>query len=353
MSSPALAGASHDSRRTAFHATGIRDHLRIWNGTRRRSVLIIGTSKAARHLAAYFQQNPSGGCSVRGFLDDGPMGTDVVGRIEDLCRIALAGFVDEVILPGRCEPELVERVIAEARRIGLTVKVVPDLFGLDPRILTFERLGDLPVLSLVGLPASRGKAIVKRTMDVMISALALLTGLPLFALIAILISATSRGPVLYSGWRVGQKGRHFLYHKLRTMVAGADAARASLRARNERHGPIFKIANDPRITRFGRWLRRYSLDELPQFWNVLRGEMSLVGPRPHPLDDFDRYDAEHLCRLAVKPGVTGLWQVTARNDPSFQRSMSLDMEYIEHWSLWLDLRILCRTLIAVIHGSGT
>ena len=136
------------------------------------------------------------------------------------------------------------------------------------------------------------------------------------------------------------------------MVADADGMKDSLRIRNEREGPCFKIADDPRITSVGRILRRYSLDELPQLWNVLRGEMSLVGPRPHPLDDIERYRLEHFRRLDVTPGITGLWQVTARHDPSFETNMALDVEYIEQCNLWMDLQILWKTVFVVLHGSG-
>jgi len=163
----------------------------------------------------------------------------------------------------------------------------------------------------------------------------------------------SPGAVLYRSLRVGKKGYSFVCYKLRTMIAEADQLREELRARNERHGPFFKIENDPRVTRLGRWLRRYSLDELPQFWNVLKGEMSLVGPRPHPMPDFAGYQTEHLRRLNVTPGITGLWQITARKDPSFERNMALDLEYIEHWSLWLDLKILLKTAPILLGGTGS
>lgn len=136
------------------------------------------------------------------------------------------------------------------------------------------------------------------------------------------------------------------------MIANAEALKEDLRSQNERSGPFFKIVADPRITRVGGWLRRYSLDELPQLWNVLRGDMSLVGPRPHPLDDYQRYRLEHLKRLDVTPGLTGLWQVTARSSPSFQQGVALDLDYIARWSIWLDLRILLRTVRAVVSGSG-
>jgi lipopolysaccharide/colanic/teichoic acid biosynthesis glycosyltransferase len=188
--------------------------------------------------------------------------------------------------------------------------------------------------------------------DALGAAAGLLLLTPLLAIIALLIKLDSAGPVLYRAPRVGRKGRRFLCCKFRTMVGDADKLKAQLRASNEREGPVFKIADDPRITRVGRFLRRYSLDEIPQLWNVLRGEMSLVGPRPHPLDDFERYDLEDLRRLDVTPGITGLWQVTARRDPSFERNMALDLEYIEGWSLWMDLRILYRTVSAVLQGSG-
>ena len=175
---------------------------------------------------------------------------------------------------------------------------------------------------------------------------------PCWRLIALVIKLDSSGSVFYRAPRVGRKGRDFICHKFRTMVMDADKWKEHLRGCNEREGPFFKIKNDPRITRVGRFLRRYSLDELPQLWNVLRGEMSLVGPRPHPLDDFERYRLEHLRRLDVTPGITGLWQVTARRDPSFQRNMALDLQYIEHWNLWMDLRILCKTISVVLQGSG-
>ena len=151
---------------------------------------------------------------------------------------------------------------------------------------------------------------------------------------------------------MGRKGRLFRCYKFRTMVRDADDLKSRLRQNNQRSGPCFKIVGDPRITRLGRFLRRYSLDELPQFWNVVKGEMSLVGPRPHPVDDFAGYEIEHLARLDVTPGITGLWQITARKDPSFERGMALDREYIRTWSLGADMRILLRTVLAVVQGSG-
>jgi lipopolysaccharide/colanic/teichoic acid biosynthesis glycosyltransferase len=192
----------------------------------------------------------------------------------------------------------------------------------------------------------------KRILDILFSAVTLVVTAPLLAVIAVLVKLDSHGPALYCAPRAGKDGAVFPCCKIRTMVIGADRRKDELRIHNERQGPIFKLANDPRVTRVGRWLRRYSLDEIPQLWNVLKGEMSLVGPRPHPIDDCERYDAWHWRRLQVTPGLTGLWQVTARCDPSFQRNMQLDLEYIERWSFALDLKILCRTAAVVLAGTG-
>jgi lipopolysaccharide/colanic/teichoic acid biosynthesis glycosyltransferase len=172
------------------------------------------------------------------------------------------------------------------------------------------------------------------------------------ALIALLIRLDSPGPVFYTAERAGAKGRRFRCYKFRSMVTNADHLKDDLRARNQREGPIFKIVGDPRITRIGRFLRRYSLDELPQLWNVLRGEMSLVGPRPHPVDEVNHYELHHYRRLDVKPGITGLWQITARHSPSFDLNMHLDLTYIENWSLRLDLRILLSTARVLFVAEG-
>jgi lipopolysaccharide/colanic/teichoic acid biosynthesis glycosyltransferase len=171
-------------------------------------------------------------------------------------------------------------------------------------------------------------------------------------LIALVIRFDSRGPAVYRSRRVGWKGRKFSCYKFRTMVDNADDLKDGLRHLNEREGPFFKLTHDPRQTRVGRFLRRFSLDELPQLCNVIKGEMSLVGPRPHPLDDFERYQIDHLRRLDVKPGITGLWQVYARRDPSFEKNLAWDLEYIENWSLWLDTKILLKTLPVALSGSG-
>jgi exopolysaccharide biosynthesis polyprenyl glycosylphosphotransferase len=319
-----------------------------------RNVLIIGAGEVGRKLAAHMSQDLSCKRVVMGFLDqDEPIGGDIHGRAEDLARIVRTDFVDEVILTAPQQPDVARRVIREARRNQIDVKVVPDLFGFEPDDpLVFEKFGNIPVLTLREERMPAFSLFLKRTVDAVSAAALLVLTAPLLAIIALVIKLESPGPVLYQAQRVGLKGRRFLCYKFRTMNAGADKLRECLRVHNERQGPFFKMLDDPRITRVGQFLRRYSLDELPQLWNVVRGEMSLVGPRPHPLDDFERYDLGDLQRLDVPPGLTGLWQVTARRDPSFERSVALDLEYIRSWTLWRDFQILYKTVSVVLHGSG-
>ncbi|MGH9540241.1 MAG: exopolysaccharide biosynthesis polyprenyl glycosylphosphotransferase [Terriglobales bacterium] len=322
-----------------------------------RNVLIVGAGLLGREMAAILRRDHAASHSVVGFLDgSAPLEGEVLGRIEDLAHIARAKFVDEVILAIPDQYDAARRVIRDAQRNRLSIRMIPDLYdcelGQKPNALVLQYFGGLPVLSLHEEKFAATGLFWKRCLDVGLSAAALLVLAPLLAAIALAIKATSPGLVLYRASRVGLKGKKFFCYKFRTMVANADQLKDGLRQCNERQGPCFKIADDPRITGLGRFLRRYSLDELPQLWNVLRGEMSLVGPRPHPLDDFQQYRLDHLRRLDVTPGITGLWQVTARRDPSFQRNMALDLEYIERWNFWLDLRILWKTVFVVIGGSG-
>jgi exopolysaccharide biosynthesis polyprenyl glycosylphosphotransferase len=213
-------------------------------------------------------------------------------------------------------------------------------------------IGSVPVLELNRQPIPALGLFLKRIMDLSIGVVTLVVTAPVLLLAAIAIKIDSPGPALYRAWRVGRKGRKFRCYKFRTMVADADARKNGLMHMNERNGATFKIADDPRITRLGRFLRRYSIDELPQLLNVLKGDMSIVGPRPHPEDDFKRYDLAHFRRLDVTPGLTGLWQVTARSDPSFEKNVLLDLEYIENWDVLLDLKILIKTIPEVLGGSG-
>jgi len=246
-----------------------------------RNVLIVGAGKLAREAAAHLAQHRELGRAVRGFLTEGgPVGGDVLGTVEDLARVARAEFVDEVLLAIPEDRDLTRRVIREARRSRLDVKIVPDLFGFKAQSEVLESLGSIPVVTLYQEPIPAFGLFLKRAVDAVGAATGLVISTPLLAAIALLIKLDSKEPVLYRAARVGRKGQEFLCCKFRTMVTDADKLKPQLRACNEREGPFFKMADDPRITRVGRFLRRYSLDELPQLWNVLTGEMSLVGPAP-------------------------------------------------------------------------
>jgi exopolysaccharide biosynthesis polyprenyl glycosylphosphotransferase len=318
-----------------------------------RNVLIVGAGPVGRAIAAHLQSNPESGRKVSGFLDDEkPLGRGVIGGTADLARLARTGFVDEVILAVPKNSEVALEVVSEVRRLRLDLEIVPELFGCKPVGREIERIGDLPVICLHAEKLPAIGLMVKRVIDVVGASVGLILLSPLLAAVGLLIRLDSPGPILYCAPRAGRKGKTFRCYKFRTMVSNADELRAHLLEKNERSGPWFKMASDPRVTRIGFYLRRHSLDELPQLWNVLRGEMSLVGPRPHTVDDFAAYEVGHLGRLDVTPGITGLWQVTARRDPSFEQNMELDRTYIQSWTLGLDMRILLKTLLAVARGSG-
>jgi lipopolysaccharide/colanic/teichoic acid biosynthesis glycosyltransferase len=193
---------------------------------------------------------------------------------------------------------------------------------------------------------------LKRLVDVTFAAVSLVLMMPLLVALAVLIYLDDSGPIFYASERIGKDGYAFPCFKFRTMVKNADSLQARLAVLNERDTILFKLSNDPRVTRVGTFLRRYSLDELPQLFNVLRGEMSLVGPRPPLASEVERYAPEHLIRLAVLPGLTGLWQIESRQNPSFANYIALDKAYVENWSFWLDVKILFRTLGVVLRGTG-
>jgi exopolysaccharide biosynthesis polyprenyl glycosylphosphotransferase len=215
-----------------------------------------------------------------------------------------------------------------------------------------EYLGVFPVVSLHRRNPRTIALILKRVVDIALSLVALTAVFPLMVAIACFIRMTSEGPIFFVSERIGKRGRVFPCFKFRTMVKDAEKLKKNLTAMNERDGILFKVSNDPRVTRLGRFLRKYSLDELPQFFNVLRGEMSIVGPRPPIASEVEKYDLEHFRRLEVLPGLTGLWQIQARQDASFAKYIALDTAYVENWSFWLDLKILVRTAEVVVRGTG-
>jgi exopolysaccharide biosynthesis polyprenyl glycosylphosphotransferase len=237
--------------------------------------------------------------------------------------------------------------------VGIDVRVVPDLYDGLAWNAPVEYIGHFPTIPLHRREMPIGAFMGKRMLDIVLSTMALGVLSPIILAIAILVKLDSKGNVLYRSQRIGRKGRTFCLYKFRTMVENADERQAELEHMNERDGVLFKITNDPRITRLGRVLRKYSLDELPQFYNVLLGDMSIVGPRPPLACEVEQYDLTHLRRLDVLPGITGLWQVEARQDPSFDSYISLDTAYVENWTLWLDLKILVRTVAVVVSGTGS
>ena len=329
------------------------DKHRVMNGRDGRNILIVGADDVGQALARYFEENKYLGYVVKGFLDQNHISDPrILGRVEALSKLALTEFIDEVFITIPSDRGLVNEVVLEARKHHLAVNVVPEMFDGLGWWVPVHHIGGFPIMQLLREPIPELGLFVKRCADIVISALSIIALSPAMALAALVIRLDSPGPAIYRSWRVGRKGRKFICYKFRTMVANADGLKDGLRDKNERDGPFFKITSDPRLTRIGAFLRRYSLDEFPQLWNVFKGDMSLVGPRPHPLDDYAQYIPEYLRRLDVKPGITGLWQVYARRDPSFERNLSLDLEYIENWNLWLDVKIGLKTFFEVIKGSG-
>lgn len=334
-------------------------HLRQWlwkrhrRETESRKILIIGGGLVARSLAQALRNDPLKRTTVCGFLDDElPLSPAVLGRVSDLDWLARSQFIDEVILALPGQPTQTRLAAEVAFRNHLDIRAVPDLPPGPWPDSGIDRIGEVGVVTLHREPLPGAALFLKRFLDITGAALGFLLVGPLMAIVALLIRLDSVGPVFYSAKRTGAKGRSFRCYKFRSMVSDAEHLKEDLRSRNQREGPIFKIDGDPRITRVGSVIRRYSLDELPQLWNVLKGDMSLVGPRPHPVDEVNHYELHHYRRLDVKPGITGLWQITARDCPSFDLNMHLDLTYIENWSLRLDLRILLGTIRVLFAPEG-
>lgn len=322
-----------------------------------RNVVIVGHGHQAQAVHDELKQNPQFGYVVKGILGSfqgqPPLSEadTVLGSVDKMPSVVRRHFIDDIFV---CHPdrELVKRVAHEAHRCGLGVHIVPDLYDGLAWGAPLDYLGRFPTLYLPCRSKSAVALMLKRWLDAFSSIAVLFLFLPALPLVALAIKLDSRGPVLYGSTRIGRKGIKFRCYKFRTMAANAEALKASLQHLNERDGVLFKITNDPRVTRIGRFLRKYSLDELPQLWNVLKGDMSLVGPRPPLADEVRHYELDHLRRLDVLPGITGLWQVEARCNPSFSSYISLDVQYVERWHLLLDLKILLKTIVVVFAGTG-
>jgi exopolysaccharide biosynthesis polyprenyl glycosylphosphotransferase len=336
---------------------GLLARLRI-RGRNTRFVLIVGTNARAQQFANMLESHTDLGLRVIGHLGaDGDerarLTRPVLGDLEALEDILHSNVVDEVAL---CLPVAQWQRIDELARLceeeGKIVRV--PLYVLEHTLSKgrVEEVDGLPIYSMVTGPDRILALTAKRAVDVIGSAIACVVLSPVLLAIAVAIRLDSRGPILFRQERVGEHGRRFRIVKFRTMVVDAEEHLEELRDRNEIQGHAFKVTSDPRITKVGRWLRATSLDELPQVWNVLRGEMSLVGPRPPLASEVAGYDIWHRRRLSMKPGITGLWQVDGRRESDFDRWVETDLAYIDGWSFWLDLRIIARTIPAMLHRQG-
>ncbi|MGC9223979.1 MAG: sugar transferase [Terracidiphilus sp.] len=335
-------------------------YRRYDRGVDTRNVLIVGTSPEAQALRHHIDSIKHLGYTFKGFIElpgsayrAPAISDDVVGTLDSLFQSTRKHFVDEIFFTTPCERRIVQDVLNQARVHGVDLRVVPDMYDGIGWNSPIEYIGQFPTM-----PLHRGEVpelglIFKRVFDTVFSALALIVLLPLLLAIATAVKIDSPGPIFYTSERIGKKGLVFRCYKFRTMVRDADKRRTEILHMNERDGVLFKVANDPRITSLGRFLRKYSLDELPQFFNVLRGDMSIVGPRPPLAGEVSKYELSHLRRLDVTPGITGLWQVQGRQDPSFASYVSLDVTYIDNWSIWLDFKIIMRTIGVVVAGTGT
>jgi exopolysaccharide biosynthesis polyprenyl glycosylphosphotransferase len=331
--------------------------------TEQRNILIVGCGPNGALLRRHLEQHPEIGFIFKGYIDRRSKGrapdpernkeeADILGPAEKLVDIAREHFIDEVFVTVPSDRYLVKEIARHAQTCGLPVRVIPDLYDGPKSGHTIEYVGHFPTMTLNRLFIPTLQLIIKRLADIVVSASLLVLLLPFLLLIGAIVRLDSRGPVLYRSLRIGKKGKTFLCCKFRTMVANAEALKDKLDHLNERDGILFKIGADPRVTGVGRILRKFSLDELPQLWNVLKQDMSLVGPRPSVPGEYEQYSLEHLRRLDVMPGVTGLWQVMARKDPSFDNYITLDKEYVNNWNLRLDCKILMKTVGVVLAGTG-
>ncbi|MBK6751566.1 MAG: sugar transferase [Pyrinomonadaceae bacterium] len=324
------------------------------HGRNLRSVVVIGAGPRGRKLVDLIDEHPEIGYQFLGFIDD-LKGPGVIGKLSDIPKILAQNVIDEVIicLPIKSYYEQIQSITAAAEEQGITVRIYSDLFNLNLSRAVAGEIGQAPILSIYASRLTDWQAFVKSSIDFAGGLVLLVVLSPVMLVIALMIKLTSPGPVFFVQERVGLNKRRFNMFKFRTMVADAPARQAELEKLNEADGPVFKIKNDPRVTKLGVWLRKTSLDELPQLFNILLGDLSLVGPRPLPERDFQRFDKHWFNRrFSVKPGITCIWQISGRSETSFDKWIIQDLEYIEKWSLALDLKILFKTVPTVLRGTG-
>jgi exopolysaccharide biosynthesis polyprenyl glycosylphosphotransferase len=333
------------------------------HGRNLRHMLIVGSNARAVQFADKIQARPELGYRVIGFADqpwDGisqvsERGYSLACNLDSLPDFLRKTVVDEVViaLPIRSFHDDASRIAALCEEQGILSRLLTNIFNLKLAHARAEELeGDSWITHSTGL--SEGwPLVVKRIVDFSVALVAIIAIFPVMLLAALLIKVTSAGPILFAQKRVGHNKRKFMMYKFRTMVVDAEKQMDRLQHLNEVSGPVFKIKHDPRVTPIGRLLRKTSIDELPQLFNVLKGDMSLVGPRPLPVRDYEGFSEDcHRRRFSVRPGITCLWQVNGRSSIAFDEWMELDMQYIDKWSLWLDLKILAKTIPALLKGSG-
>jgi exopolysaccharide biosynthesis polyprenyl glycosylphosphotransferase len=332
-------------------------------GLNYRTVLIVGTGRRALEVARMIQGHKYWGYKIVGFISDGHHLSNgwaryrVFGTVPDLRRLIENGQfsepIDEIVFAvTRKKLDEMKQLFLMCEELGIRTRVAMNFFPNRVARMEMEELEGIPFLTFTTTPSNETQLALKRLLDVAISMIILVLSMPALLIAALGIKLSSPGKVLFKQERIGLNGRIFMLYKFRTMVADAHARRGEIAHLNEMTGPVFKAKDDPRITPIGRVLRKFSLDELPQLWNVLKGDMSLVGPRPPIPEEVANYHRWHRRRLSMKPGLTCLWQISGRNNIDFDRWMQLDLQYIDNWSPSLDLKILLRTIPAVLSGRG-
>jgi exopolysaccharide biosynthesis polyprenyl glycosylphosphotransferase len=332
-------------------------------GRNLREMLIVGTNPRAVLFAQKIMARPTLGYRVVGFVDQEwegleefrKQGYPLVSDLEGFPCLLRERVVDEVViaLPMKSLYLQASRIAALCEEQGIVVRLLPNFFDLTLARSRAEEFEDISVITLCANSMENWQFLTKRFLDFSLSLVSIAILAPLFLLTALLIKLTSRGRVFFIQERIGLNKRRFRLFKFRSMVADAEMRQHELEHLNEVSGPVFKVKNDPRLTRVGKVLRKTSIDELPQLFNVLKGDMSLVGPRPLPLRDYNGFSEDwQRRRFSVRPGITCLWQINGRSSIPFRKWMELDMQYIDRWSLWMDFKILAKTIPAVLKGAG-
>ena len=334
-----------------------------FKGLNYRTILIVGTGRRAIDVARVIQGHKYWGYKIVGFVEDGhrlPNGWAryrIYGSVPDLRRLLEHGEfpepLDEIVFAvTRKKLDEMKQMFIMCEELGIRARVAMNFFTNRVARIELEELEGIPFLTFTTTPSNETQLAFKRALDVAISAALLVLSTPIILIAALAIKMSSGGAVIFKQERIGLNGRTFTLYKFRTMLEDAHARRDEVNHLNEMTGPVFKLRTDPRVTAIGRFLRKFSLDELPQLWNVLKGDMSLVGPRPPIPEEVRSYHRWHRRRLSMKPGLTCLWQVSGRNNIDFDRWMQLDLQYIDNWSPGLDMKILLRTIPAVLSGRG-